>query len=117
MFNKEIKIVLSQEAKKVYEYLNRFSEKAKIEKGILKSIKNKSHLIKENPHYGDSISKKLIPKEYKKKYGTQNLFRVELPNYWRMLYSLEEGESRVQIIAFVIEIINHKKYNKRFGYK
>jgi len=34
-----------------------------------------------------------------------------------MLYSLTDGESEVEIIAFVLDIIDHEKYNKKFGYK
>ena len=112
MFGKDVRVILSKEAKEVYEYLNCESGRSKTERSILKAIKDKTNLIKDNPHYGDPVVKKLIPKEY----DVDNLFRVELPNYWRMLYSLEEGESKVEIIAFVIEIVDHKKYNKRFGY-
>ncbi len=117
MFEKEVRIILSNEAKEVYRYLNSEATTSKIEKSILNAIKNKAVLIKENPHYGNPIAKKLIPKEYVKKYGTKNLFRIELPNFWRMLYSLEEGETKIEIVAFVIEMLDHKKYNKRFGYK
>jgi len=28
-----------------------------------------------------------------------------------------DGESDVEIIAFVLDVIDHKKYNKKFGYK
>jgi len=55
--------------------------------------------------------------EYVEKYGITNLFRVELPNFWRMLYTLTNSESEIEIIAFVLDIIDHKKYNKKFGYK
>ena len=48
---------------------------------ILKAINKKVELIKVNPHYGNPISKKLIPQEYKENYGITNLFRVELPDY------------------------------------
>jgi hypothetical protein len=34
-----------------------------------------------------------------------------------MLYTLTDGETKIEIIAFVIEILNHKDYNKRFGYR
>jgi len=51
------------------------------------------------------------------KYGVKNLFRVELPHYWRMLYTLTNGESEIEIIAFVLDIIDHKEYNKKFRYK
>lgn len=80
-------------------------------------MNKKVELIKENIHYGEPIGKDLIPKEYKEKYGITNLFWVELPNFWRMLYSLTNGETKIEIIAFVLDVIDHKKYNKKFGYK
>ena len=83
----------------------------------MNSINKKVELIKANPHYGDPISKKLIPREYVKRYGVTNLFRVGLSNYWRMLYTLTDGETVIEIIAFVLDIIDHKEYNKKFGYK
>jgi len=54
---------------------------------------------------------------YKIKYGVTNLFRVELPLFWRMLYTLTDGETKIEIIAFVLDIVDHNKYNKKFGYK
>lgn len=113
---KIVKVRLSKEAKEVFEYLNKEAGKSKIEKSILKSILQKSELIKSNFQYGNPVAKKLIPEGYVEKYGITNLFRVELPNFWRMLYSVEEGESQIEIIAFVLDIINHKDYDKKFGY-
>ena len=113
---KEVKITLSQEAREVYEYLNRESQVSKIEQGLLKSVRQKIEFIRQNPQYGNPIAKKLIPKEYKTKYGDINLFRVELPNFWRMLYTLTEGETMIEVIAFVLDIIDHEDYNKKFGY-
>lgn len=114
---KEVKIVLSSEAREVYNYLNENFGKSKLDSSILKAVKNKIELIRKNPHYGDPISKRLIPLEYKRKYGRINLFRVELPNFWRMIYTLSEGETKIEIVAFVLNILDHKKYNKLFGYK
>lgn len=113
---KEVEIVLSPEAQEIFEYLNEKSSNSKIERTILKAIKKKSELIKINRSYGNPISKKLIPEEYIKKYSITNLFRVELPNFWRMLYTLKTQENQIEIIAFVLDIINHKDYNKKFGY-
>jgi len=42
---------------------------------------------------------------------------VELPNFWRMLYTLTAGSSGVEIVVLVLDIIDHKKYDKKFGYK
>jgi len=114
---KKIKVIFSPEAEKVYKHLNKEASKSKTENTILNSIHKKVDLIKSNVHYGNPIAKKLIPKEYQIKYSVSNLFRVELPNYWRMLYTLTDGETEVEIIAFVLDIIGHKDYNKKFGYK
>lgn len=114
---KMVRIILSEEAEEPYRYLNKHAEGSKIERSILNSINKKVELIKSNPHYGDPISKKMIPAEYIAKYGVTNLFRVELSNYWRMLYTLTNGESVVEIIAFVLDIIDHTKYDKKFGYR
>lgn len=114
---KSIRIKLSPEAEEVYKYLNEQALLSKTEKTILNAINKKKELIKLNPHFGDPIKKNFIPKEYKEKYNINNLFRVELPNYWRMLYSLVDGETKIEIIAFVLDIIDHKNYNKKFGYK
>lgn len=114
---KTVRIVLSPEAEEVYVYLNKEAEKSKMEMSILKAINAKKELMKANPHYGNPIAKNLIPKEYTKKYGITNLFRVELPGFWRMLYTLTNNESELEIIAFVLNIMDHKEYNKKFGYR
>jgi len=114
---KNVRIILSPEAEEIYRYLKKEAENSKTENTILTAVNNKVELIKQNHQYGDPIAKKLIPKEYVQKYGTTNLFRVELPNYWRMLYTLKNDETKIEIIAFVLDIIDHKKYDKKFGYK
>ena len=114
---KNIRAILSLDAKEVYDHLKGEAPRSKIERTILNAITNKIEIIKSNPHYGDPIAKSLIPKEYINKYEISNLFRVELPNYWRMLYSLMDGETKIEIIAFVIDLLDHSNYNKKFGYK
>jgi hypothetical protein len=42
---------------------------------------------------------------------------VELPNYYRKLYTLTDGESKIEIIAIVLDIMDHELYDKKFGYK
>ena len=114
---KKIRVILSSDAKEVYNHLKKEASKSKTEKTILNAITKKIEIIKSNPHYGDPIVKSLIPKEYINKYEISNLFRVKLPNYWRMLYSLIDGETKIEIIVFVIDIIDHSTYNKKFRYK
>ncbi|MFH0701837.1 MAG: hypothetical protein V2A62_05390 [Candidatus Woesearchaeota archaeon] len=113
---KIIRVVLSPEAEEVYYYLNEKAPTSKVEQSILNAVNKKIELIKANPHYGNPITKRLIPGEYIQKYGVTNLFRVELPDFWRMMYTLTEGESKIEIVAFVLDVVNHKDYDKKFGY-
>ncbi len=113
-----IRVILIGQAKEEFERLNKLVGQQKSsgresseEITLLNSIKNKINLIKENPFYGDNIPKRLIPKEY----DVPNLWRVELANFWRMLYTIR-GD-RIEIICFILNILDHKKYSKRFGYK
>lgn len=78
---KQVRISLSREAREVYEYLNKESENSKIERTIFNAVQQKIRFIKNNPHYGNPISKNLIPEEYIDKYRITNLFRIELPNF------------------------------------
>ena len=114
---KNVKVILSSDAKEVYDYLNSKSDISRKEKTLFKAVNYKIELIKNNFHYGNPIAKNLIPQEYRIKYGITNLFRVELPDFWRMLYTLTDGENTIEIIAFVIDILDHSQYNKKFGYR
>src|SRR3990167_8390967 len=114
---KPVIVILSREAEEVYKYLNEQAPKSKTEQSILNAVNKKSELIKANPHYGEPISHDLIPKEYVQKYGITNLFRVELPNYWRMFYTLTNNAGKIEIIAFILEISDHPTYDKRMKYK
>ncbi|MFH1631037.1 MAG: hypothetical protein ABIA21_02330 [Candidatus Aenigmatarchaeota archaeon] len=79
---------------------------------LLKSIKQKSEMIKLNPQYGDSVPKVIMKKTG---YPVDNMWVVDLAGYWRMLYTLRGGS--VEILCFILEIIDHKKYDKIFGYR
>lgn len=78
-----------------------------IDRGIAKLV--------EDYTAGKKIQKKLFPAYYKRKYDVTNLWRLRLDDNWRMIYTLI-GE-RVRIVSVVLEVLDHKKYNKRFGYK
>ena len=70
--------------------------------------------ISENAFCGIQIPKKLIPKVYLKTYGIDNLWKYNLPNAWRLLYSVARDE--IIIIAIILEWLSHKEYDRRFGY-
>ena len=64
---------------------------------------------------GIQISKKLIPKEYTKKFGKlDNLWKYNLPNAWRLIYTIKN--SQVVVISVILEWMDHKEYERRFKY-
>lgn len=113
-----VRIILKDQAKTEFEALNKIAGEQQAkgttnseEMQLLKAIRQKTELIRQNPAYGNNIPKKLIPKSM----DASNLFRVELTGYWRMLYSLEGNQ--IEIVAFVLYIIDHPAYDKMFRYK
>jgi len=109
---KEVRIFLKGDAKDAYLELKKRDDKEA--KTILKSFDRIKEILKDNPQYGDPIKKELIPAKLKK-LGIQNLYRTELSNYWRLLYTIEGN--KIEILLFVLNIMDHDNYNKLFGYK
>lgn len=111
-FGKEVRVHLKWQAQEAYlELKKRDDKEAQI---LLRSIHRLIDILKENPQFGDPVRKQLIPRQFQEK-GIQNLYRVELSNYWRMLYTLQG--TQVEIFCFVLSIMDHKEYDKLFGYK
>jgi len=119
---KPTKIIITGKAKEEFEDLNKIIIE-EISKGITKSenqtlfnsIKDKIELLKMNPEYGIHIPKDRIPKEYVKNYEVNNLWKANLSGSWRMLYTIKGSE--IEIISLILDIINHKEYDKKFRYK
>jgi len=120
--NKEIKVVLSEEADEVFQELNKIVGEERM-KGIessfhqtlLRSIERVIDLLKKNPFAGDQVPKRQLPDKYIKKYDAENVWRTELANHWRLIYTITGN--KLEVINFVMDIFNHKDYNKVFGYK
>ncbi|MBS3151657.1 hypothetical protein J4443_04720 [Candidatus Woesearchaeota archaeon] len=70
--------------------------------------------IERNAFCGIQIPKRLIPKEYIKRYNVKNLWKYDLPGAWRLLYSIERDE--IVVVSIILEWMDHKNYEKRFRY-
>ena len=84
------------------------------DKELYRHIKNAFMNIQEDPVCGIKIHFRLIPKSWKQRYLINNLYKYNLPNAWRLLYSL--AGDRIEIIAIVLGCYNHKDYNRLFNY-
>lgn len=105
------KIIFADEKlKKEFEELKNFKEK-KLYEQLVKAFKN----LEENPFCGIQIPKRLIPKEYIKKYGEiTNLWKYNLPDAWRLIYTIKNN--KISLLSIILEWMNHKEYERRFGY-
>ena len=119
---KPTKVIITGEAKEEFDDLNKVVGE-EISKGItssdhqtlLNSIKQKIEILKANPEYGTHVQKDRIPKEYVRDYDVNNLWKVDLSGAWRMIYTIRGSE--VEIISLILDIINHRDYEKKFNYK
>ena len=105
------KIVFADE--KVKEAFDKLKNSA--EKRLYDNLIRAFDDIEKNPTAFIHIKQKMIPKEYINKYGIDNIWKYDLPNGWRLLYSL--GKNEIEIIAIILEWLDHKNYEKRFKYR
>ena len=71
--------------------------------------------ISRNVFCGRNVKKKLIPKEIVHKHGLDNLWIYNLRSGWRLLYSVTSPD-KIQILAIVLDWMNHKDYERLFKF-
>lgn len=85
------------------------------DKDLKKQLEKAFSNLSENAFCGIHIPKRLIPKEYIKKFGElTNLWKYNLPDAWRLVYTVKNN--KVAILSVILEWMNHKEYERRFGY-
>ena len=87
----------SSEEKQLYELINRAIDD-----------------LQEDPKRYIQIPKTNWPKEYIRKYKINNLWKYDLPNGWRLIYTMRHD--KVEIMSIVLEWFSHKDYERKFGY-
>lgn len=119
---KPVRVVFSEEALEAYSLLEKIVEE-EISKNVrgsehqtlLKGVERAVKLLEDDPFIGTQIPKRYIPAKYHKLYKAKNLWKVNLPGYWRMIYLVKGYE--LKVVALVLDIVNHKDYDRIFGYK
>jgi Txe/YoeB family toxin of Txe-Axe toxin-antitoxin module len=82
-----------------------------LKKFLIRAIKD----LEKNAFSGIQIPKRLIPKEYIQKYKINNLWKYNLPNGWRLIYSVITP-NKVELMSVILEWFNHKEYKRRMKY-
>ena len=91
-----------------------FEELEKSDPRLFKEIDKAIREIRQNSFCGRNVKKSLIPKELKQKYGIDNLWIYNLRKDWRLLYSV--GRDEIELIAVILDWMNHKDYEKLFKF-
>ena len=100
-------VFVSEKLEKEFEKI----EESDLKKYLHRAIED----LKKNPFCGIKLKKDVFPSEYVKKYCITNLWKYNLPNGWRLIYSLID-ESQVELLSVILEWFNHKDYERRFNY-
>lgn len=84
------------------------------ERQLQRELETAFENISENAFIGTQIPKRLIPEEYRRRYGTHNLWKYDLRDGWRLLYSIESDT--IVVVSIIIEWTDHSAYERRFKY-
>ncbi len=84
------------------------------EKKIYSFIQRAVDDLKDDPFCGVRIPDRLIPRIYLEKFEINNIWKYDLPEGWRLIYSVTGDE--VSIVSIILEWFDHKDYERRFSY-
>ena len=82
---------------------------------LLKKLDKAIEKLKYNFKAGEHISKDKIPKFYVIHYGVENLWKLNIDQNYRLIYTIRGTE--VEVMSVLLEYFDHKEYEKRFKYK
>ena len=82
-----------------------------VKKAIIRAIRD----LRQNAFAGIQVPKRLIPREYVRKYKINNLWKYDLPKGWRLLYTVT-ADNEVELISAILEWFDHKEYEKKMRY-
>lgn len=99
----------------VSEKLERTFESLSPDETLKKHIAKAIEELKENAFAGIRIPKRLFPHEYIVKYSVTNLWKYDLPDGWRLIYTIV-SPNKVEVLSVILEWFSHKEYERRFGY-
>jgi len=89
-----------------------FNEVKENDKDLYKHLERALNDILGNVFCGVQIPKKLFPAKYK---HLGNLWKYDLPRAWRLLYTIK-SPNKIEVIAVILDWMDHKDYERLFGY-
>lgn len=62
--------------------------------------------------HGEVVGRSAIPRARRERHGLENLCVEDLPDFWRLLYTVVRLGGRRVIV--IVEIVSHKEYSRWF---
>lgn len=90
---------------------NSLDKNGALYKKVQETIKD----LKNDHAVGIRIKISQVPAYYTRKHDVSAVFKVDLPGAWRLIYGVLAIHDEKK--ALLMELFDHKSYNKRFGYK
>jgi Txe/YoeB family toxin of Txe-Axe toxin-antitoxin module len=100
--------------KKIEQNFERLKEEKFEDKQLYRFIQRAIDDLKKDPMCGIKLSKSIWPKSYIKQYRITNLWKYDLPNAWRLIYTI--FEDKIMILNVILEWFPHQEYERRFRY-
>jgi mRNA-degrading endonuclease RelE of RelBE toxin-antitoxin system len=100
---------------KIQKALNKLKKSKTEDKKLYNFLIRAFEDLSKNAFCGIQIPKKQISKDYIKKFGNlDNLWKYNLPDAWRLIYTIKNSE--IIVLTIILEWMSHKDYEKRFKY-
>ncbi len=81
-------------------------------KAIVNRVRALKPILLADCLHGEVVPKSAIPSLLQERYGLENLYVEDLPDFWRLLYTIIKFEGRRLIV--VLEVVDHRAYSKWF---
>jgi len=98
-------------SQKLEKEFNKLDESDPIKKAIKRAIRD----LETDAFFGIQIPKRIFPKQYIQKYNLNNLWKYDLPQAWRLIYTITR-ENEVEIVCAILNWFPHKNYERKFNY-
>ena len=95
--------------------LYKLSQGRSEDKELFENITYAIESLKTNINCGIRIKEGRMPKTYRQKYGIEKILKYNLPNGWRLIYTIVRYDSE-ELICLILEWFDHNEYERRFKY-
>jgi hypothetical protein len=103
-------VILSPNAHRALEHLKRSPEPPSA--SVARRVRGLKSVLLADCLHGEVVKKDRIPRGLEANYGLENLYIVDLPSFWRLLYTIVRDRGKRYII--VVEIVDHETYDQWF---